>query len=67
MAELKPCPFCGGSALTSKEIYPTGEKAWHVIHWADGNCFIENTINGDYDTEAEAVEAWNRRAENETE
>lgn len=61
---LKPCPFCGGIALTSKEIYPTGEKAWHVIHWADGNCFIENTINGDYDTEAEAVEAWNRRAEN---
>lgn len=62
--KLKPCPFCGGSAFTSKEIYPTGEEAWHVLHWEDGNCFIANTINGDYDTEEEAIEAWNRRTEN---
>ena len=54
MTELKPCPFCGGSAFTAKEIYPTGEEAWHVLHWEDGNCFIANTINGDYDTEEEA-------------
>lgn len=64
MAELKPCPFCGGIAFTSKEIYPTGEKAWHVYHWNTEQCYIDDCIMPDYDTEAEAVEAWNRRDEN---
>ena len=61
MAELKPCPFCGGSAFTSKEQYPNGETAWHVYHWNEQDCYLYNCILGDYDTEAEAEEAWNRR------
>lgn len=61
MDEIKPCPFCGGNAFASCEEYPTGEKAWHIYHMNDGNCFIDDCIVGDYETKEEAVEAWNRR------
>ena len=64
MNELKSCPFCGGSAFTSKQTYPNGETYWHIYHWNDEKCFIDDCITGDYDTEAEAVEAWNRRTNN---
>lgn len=65
MAELKPCPFCGGSAFTSLEHYPSGEKAWHIYHMNYEKCFIDDCITGDYETEEEAVKAWNRRDEND--
>lgn len=64
MAELKPCPFCGGSAFTSHQTYPNGETAWHVYHMNFEKCFIDDCIQGDYDTEDKAVEAWNRRDDN---
>lgn len=58
--ELKPCPFCGGEA----EIHPSSD--WDVkftgatyFAWCD-KC---ETRGDYYDTEAEAVEAWNNRAE----
>lgn len=67
MYKMKPCPFCGGSAFTVKEIYPNGKTYWHVLHWNFGKCFIDDCKVTDYHTEVEAVKAWNRRAENETE
>lgn len=54
MTELKPCPFCGGEA----EIHPYGGGGYDV--WCEGSCGAE--ING-FRTEAEAVEAWNRRVD----
>lgn len=52
MSELKPCPFCGGEAK--------------VRVWGDGlgvtvECQLCYT-HKHRDTEAEAIEVWNRRA-----
>ena len=60
MSELKPCPFCGGEARTMEQ------HRWWVFcpecmcdlgfeGMDEGGCY------GHYDTEAEAVEAWNTR------
>lgn len=56
MAELKPCPFCGGEA----EI-------------VENDCFVDVCCKNlrcrgwasclEYKTKKEAIEAWNRRAE----
>lgn len=68
MIELKPCPFCGHCALVmqlkqsvSRRYYVAcGNKAERCIasgHWVFGNF---------YATKREAMEAWNRRADNGT-
>ena len=49
--ELKPCPFCGGEAII-KYYAPCD----YVVH-----CEKEDCYGGIYDTEEEAIEAWNRR------
>ena len=52
---LKPCPFCGGEANVSWNTH----FGW--VPWCDnGDCILnENTMG--YETEQEAVDAWNRR------
>lgn len=58
--ELKPCPFCGGEAI--------------VLHWDGTDTFSVGCVNTfvchggthtsrAYQSEQEAAEAWNRRAE----
>ena len=56
MAELKPCPFCGGEAeykmaggISADYGYVRCKKFCCEQHW--------------YSLEKEAIEAWNRRAE----
>ena len=56
MSELKPCPFCGGEAETHEVGFPY--HYWDV--WCDGECFDHFC---EKPTEAEAIEAWNTRAE----
>lgn len=53
MKELKPCPFCGGKAARA---------VTDLYFWAIrcGKCGAEN---GNHDTQQEAIEAWNIRAE----
>jgi len=57
---LLPCPFCGGEADISDE----GEGTEPYRFWAyctNGKCFVEGTPA--FETENEAIEAWNTRAE----
>ena len=54
MAELKPCPFCGGTQLTIISVY--GEDCYV-------NCDACTTCGPSGETREEAIEAWNRRAE----
>ena len=60
--ELKPCPFCGGEAI--------------VLHWDGTDAFSVGCVNTfvchggthtsrAYQSEQEAAEAWNRRADNQ--
>ena len=56
MAELKPCPFCGGTNLTM--VSCEGE------YYA--GCFTCHTCGPGGTSREEAIEAWNRRANNET-
>lgn len=53
MAELKPCPFCGGEAIHGDEH---GEPMIRVNH--KRGCFLGTLAICNND---EAVEAWNRR------
>lgn len=54
--ELKPCPFCGGEA----EILNYSENEW-LICCAICNGMVERWRK----TRKEAIEQWNRRANNE--
>ena len=58
--ELKPCPFCGGEALT---IYWDGSKTYSVGCVNTFVCHGGTHTSKIYRTEQEAAEAWNRRAE----
>ena len=51
MAELKPCPFCGGEARLGMDF------DWHFVYCIECQAQIER------DYEKEAIDAWNRRAE----
>ena len=56
MAELKPCPFCGGGA---KLISRSG--LYYVVCYIK-TCHIVPRTNW-YKEKNEAIKAWNRRAE----
>lgn len=63
MTDLLPCPFCGGQAeIHATHDVDTGEiDGWFV--WCNNKrCECKPETN-DYTTEAEAVAAWNTRAE----
>ena len=57
--ELKPCPFCGGDAELS---HKRNLNTW-IVECSNQDCPASYMIGADFETEAEAIEAWNRRAE----
>ena len=60
MAELKPCPFCGGKASV-KQVRGDTQRFYVDCDLSKGSCAcIPSTWQ--YDTAEEAVEGWNRRA-----
>jgi Lar family restriction alleviation protein len=50
--QLKPCPFCGGTALRM------GGK-WELSYIRCADCWAQTNLSR---TQEEAEEAWNRRA-----
>lgn len=66
MEELKHCPFCG-SGEAPKIVMLKGKDGFRnryavICYYWEGGCGAEGGI---YHSEAEAIEAWNRRT-NET-
>ena len=60
MAELKPCPFCGAREDDKDQPVNVGwviDDAWQV------SCDRCGASGAEHDGRAEAIEAWNRRAE----
>lgn len=58
MNELKSCPFCGGEAFLSEFIY---DLAYGCVITNFVECNGCHATTFEYDTEEEAIEAWNRR------
>ena len=54
MKELKPCPFCGHKKPRVEGPYASNDQYWIGCH----KCFAGTMY---HDTEIEAIEAWNRR------
>ena len=81
MAELKPCPFCGGEASVTK-VHPFWMlKKYHYKYFAVGckgcgaftslfKIYVSHSVimNEEYEKNAakKAIEAWNRRANDAT-
>lgn len=59
--ELKPCPFCGGEAELQSE-------PWSAVICANcramSHCFPHS---GKYSSDEKAIEAWNRRVDDDKE
>ena len=58
MTELKPCPFCGGEAYTTERA-GFASAGWSV-ECVNPDCGCDFALYAD---EAEAIGAWNTRAE----
>lgn len=60
MDKLKMCPFCGGEAdCNNNSLMQGGKFKWSV------ECCGCGVITSAFNTEEEAIEAWNRRASDE--
>jgi Lar family restriction alleviation protein len=62
--DLLPCPFCGGEALNVEWVTSHDERGWAVA-CKNPECLMNQGARI-LRTEAEAAEAWNRRAERTT-
>ena len=56
MADLKPCPFCGGKAVVTAKLPYFGENETLSVMCKECNASSKHKR-----TEEEAIEAWNRR------
>lgn len=66
MAELKPCPFCGRVPSKVKKLEPpTFYKTHYYVGCKAPNskCSLKPRTRL-FDTEEQAIESWNRRADN---
>lgn len=58
-AELRPCPFCGNFAYKHMRYHPHIQKTRYVVKCTKCNASME------YRDIKSAINAWNRRADNE--
>lgn len=61
MAELKPCPFCGAKGILERHRNFKGKSVYQVCC---PSTYVQVKTIWFY-TEKEAVEAWNRRTNDE--
>lgn len=69
--QLEPCPFCGGEAQVMHMDLDSIEEGWQVwgvwcvddLHAEEHGGYQHGHYIDNYDTEAEAIEAWNTRHE----
>ena len=59
MSELKPCPFCGGNNVHNAEARCFGHSSRWAIVCCDCSARVERS------TKQKALNAWNRRVDNE--
>jgi hypothetical protein len=64
MAELKPCPFCGGSAERKTITHAFGHTMYYV-QCSNDKCAISPTTIA-YKSKGFDVKAWNRRVSDES-
>ena len=59
--ELKACPFCGSEArlMIKESQYDTN----YDIQCTDDKCYLSEGADWYFDTEEEAIQAWNRRSQ----
>ena len=55
--KLKPCPFCGAKGNVSYNLIHG-----YIPHCTNEFCMLNESEYG-FETENEAIEAWNRRAD----
>ena len=55
--ELKPCPFCGGEARVERDSF-----SGSYVGCLNDECLGFLGLGWIYETEEEAIDAWNRRA-----
>ena len=55
--EIKPCPFCGSEG---KLHHKRNLGTW-IVECSNNSCPASYMIGYDYDTQEEAIAAWNRR------
>ena len=60
MAELKPCPFCGGEADMTKR--KTAIATFYRVFCANYDCKVKPSAPERW-IKDDAIEAWNRRYE----
>lgn len=69
-SQLKHCPFCGGDGVSlarAKQVFDN--SIGYIPLCADCGCTVGSNIDAeftaytDFHTEAEAIDAWNTRAE----
>lgn len=67
MNELKQCPFCGGDAekryIKRKKLFVSMRFPYNT-HYVYVKCKVCGATSRVYVTIENAIEAWNRRAEN---
>lgn len=59
MDELKPCPFCGKTDTLRFERYKISKEWWCYFECTE--CIMTGPVEN---LKKDAVEAWNRRADN---
>jgi hypothetical protein len=63
MAELKPCPFCGGAMQPRHALWPSDGDTDAVIHAEPSECGLAGGFSiGTADNGASVAAAWNRRS-----